>query len=84
MKGTAWRIYPGIGALATGAYYLLPYDPAEALLNVVVGASAVAASRRRHPLAPAAPAAALGADRHPPGHVPPLPGGRAPRRLTGA
>ncbi|HEY7607543.1 MAG TPA: hypothetical protein VID07_12325, partial [Actinomycetes bacterium] len=43
MKGTAWRIYLGIGALATGAYYLLPYDPAGAVLNVVVGASAVAA-----------------------------------------
>jgi hypothetical protein len=43
MKGTAWRVYLGIGALATGAYYLLPYDPAGAVLNVVVGASAVAA-----------------------------------------
>jgi hypothetical protein len=43
MRGTAWRIYLGIGALATGAYYLLPYDPAGAVLNVVVGASAVAA-----------------------------------------
>ena len=43
MKGTAWRIYLGIGALATGAYYLLPYDPAGAVLTVVVGASAAAA-----------------------------------------
>jgi hypothetical protein len=43
MKGTAWPVYLGIGALATGAYYLLPYDPAGAVLNVVVGASAVAA-----------------------------------------
>jgi hypothetical protein len=43
MKGTARRVYLGIGALATGAYYLLPYNPAGAVLNVVVGASAVAA-----------------------------------------
>jgi signal transduction histidine kinase len=43
MKGTAWRVYLGIGALATGAYYRLPYDPAGAVLNVVVGDSAVAA-----------------------------------------
>ena len=43
MKDTAWRVDLGIGALATGAYYLLPYDPAGAVLNVVVGASAAAA-----------------------------------------
>jgi signal transduction histidine kinase len=42
MKGTAWRLYLGVGALATGAYYLLPAGPG-AVLNVVVGASAVAA-----------------------------------------
>jgi hypothetical protein len=42
MKGTAWRLYLGIGALATGVYYLLP-DGARAVLNVVVGASAAAA-----------------------------------------
>jgi signal transduction histidine kinase len=42
MKGTAWRLYLGIGALATGAYYLLP-ERAGAVLNVVVGASAAAA-----------------------------------------
>lgn len=27
MKGTAWRLYLGVGALATGAYYLLPAGP---------------------------------------------------------
>jgi hypothetical protein len=43
MKGTAWRLYLGIGALATGVYHLLPDGP-RAVLNVVVGASAVAAS----------------------------------------
>ena len=43
MKGIAWRVYLGIGALATGACYLLPYDPAGAVLNLVVDASAVAA-----------------------------------------
>jgi signal transduction histidine kinase len=42
MKGTAWRLYLGIGALATGVYHLLPDGP-RAVLNVVVGASAVAA-----------------------------------------
>ena len=42
MKGTAWRLYLGIGALATGVYHLLP-DGARAVLNVVVGASAAAA-----------------------------------------
>jgi hypothetical protein len=42
MKGTAWRTYLGTGALATGAYYLLP-EAAGAILNVVAGASAVAA-----------------------------------------
>jgi len=42
MKGTAWRLYLGTGALATGAYYLLP-ERAGAVLNVVVGASAAAA-----------------------------------------
>jgi hypothetical protein len=44
MKGTAWRLYLGIGALATGVYYLLP-DGARAVLNVVVGASATPCSR---------------------------------------
>ena len=39
MKGTAWRLYLGVGALATGAYHLLPAGPG-AVLNVVVGASA--------------------------------------------
>jgi signal transduction histidine kinase len=43
MRGWAWRLYLGTGALATGVYYLLPYDPAGAVLNVVVGASAAAA-----------------------------------------
>jgi signal transduction histidine kinase len=42
MRRTAWRLYLGTGALATGAYYLLS-DAAGAVLNVVVGASAVAA-----------------------------------------
>ncbi|HJW36920.1 MAG TPA: GGDEF-domain containing protein, partial [Actinomycetes bacterium] len=42
MRGIAWRLYLGAGALATGAYYLLPEGRA-AVLNVVVGASAVAA-----------------------------------------
>jgi hypothetical protein len=42
MRGIAWRLYLGTGALATGAYYLLP-EAAGAVLNVVVGASAVAA-----------------------------------------
>jgi signal transduction histidine kinase len=42
MRGTAWRLYLGIGALATGAYYLLPDGP-RAVLNVVVGTSAAAA-----------------------------------------
>jgi signal transduction histidine kinase len=42
MRGLAWRLYLGAGALATGAYHLLP-DDAGAVLNVVVGASAVAA-----------------------------------------
>src|SRR5215218_8952679 len=42
MKGTAWRLYLGVGALATGAYYLPP-ERAGAVLNVVVGASAAAA-----------------------------------------
>jgi signal transduction histidine kinase len=42
MRGWAWRLYLGAGALATGVYYLLP-APARAVLNVVVGASAVAA-----------------------------------------
>src|SRR5215211_1243515 len=51
MKGTAWRLYLGIGALATGVYHLLPDGP-RAVLNVVVGASAVAAiaaGTRWHP-----------------------------------
>ena len=42
MKGTAWRLYLGTGALATGAYFLLS-PGAGAVLNVVVGASAAAA-----------------------------------------
>jgi signal transduction histidine kinase len=42
MQRTAWRGYLGTGALLTGAYYLLPAGPG-AVLNVVVGASAVAA-----------------------------------------
>ena len=42
MRGIAWRLYLGTGALATGAYYLLP-KAGGAVLNVVVGASAVAA-----------------------------------------
>jgi signal transduction histidine kinase len=42
MRGIAWRLYLGAGALATGAYYLLPEGRA-AVLNVVVGASAAAA-----------------------------------------
>jgi signal transduction histidine kinase len=42
MTGTAWRRYLGLGALATGAYFLLPEGP-QALLNVVIGASAAAA-----------------------------------------
>ena len=50
MRGIAWRLYLGTGALATGAYYLLP-KAGGAVLNVVVGASAVvaiAAGIRRH------------------------------------
>jgi hypothetical protein len=42
MRRLAWRLYLGIGALLTGAYYLLP-EAAGAGLNLVVGASAVAA-----------------------------------------
>ena len=42
MRRLAWRLYLGTGALLTGAYYLLPAGPG-AVLNVVVGASAVAA-----------------------------------------
>src|SRR5829696_2016001 len=42
MRGSAWRLYLGAGAIATGVYYLLPPGP-RAVLNVVVGASAVAA-----------------------------------------
>ena len=42
MRSIAWRLYLGTGALATGAYYLLP-EAGGAVLNVVVGASAVAA-----------------------------------------
>jgi signal transduction histidine kinase len=42
MTRTAWLVYLGVGALATGAYYLLS-DVAGAVLYVVVGASAVAA-----------------------------------------
>ena len=43
MRGLVWRLYLGVGALAIVVYYRLPYDPAGAVLNVVVGASAVAA-----------------------------------------
>jgi signal transduction histidine kinase len=42
MRRLAWRLYLGSGALLIGAYYLLPDGPG-AVLNVVVGASAVAA-----------------------------------------
>jgi len=42
MRRLAWRLYLGTGALLTGAYYLLPAGRG-AVLNVVVGASAVAA-----------------------------------------
>jgi hypothetical protein len=42
MRRLAWRLYLGTGALLTGAYYLLPDGPG-AVLNVVVGNSAVAA-----------------------------------------
>ena len=42
MRRLAWRLYLGGGALLIGAYYLLPDGPG-AVLNVVVGASAVAA-----------------------------------------
>jgi signal transduction histidine kinase len=42
MRGSAWRLYLGAGALATGVYHLLPERP-RAVLNVLVGASAVAA-----------------------------------------
>ena len=34
MRGIAWRLYLGTGALATGAYYLLP-EAGEAVPNVV-------------------------------------------------
>jgi hypothetical protein len=43
MKGTAWRLYLGVGALATGAYYPPP-ERAGAVLNMVAGASAAAAT----------------------------------------
>jgi signal transduction histidine kinase len=42
MSRTAWRGYLGVGALATGVYQLLPEGPG-AVLNVVIGASALAA-----------------------------------------
>jgi len=42
MRGWVWRLYLGVGALATGLYYLLPQGP-RAVLNVLVGASATAA-----------------------------------------
>jgi signal transduction histidine kinase len=42
MRGLVWRLYLGVGALAIAVYYLLP-PLAGAVLNVVVGASAVAA-----------------------------------------
>jgi signal transduction histidine kinase len=57
MQRTAWRGYLGTGALLTGVYYLLPAGQG-AVLNVVVGGSAVAAlllglrwHRPSHPLA---------------------------------
>ncbi len=43
MRRLAWRLYLGMGALLIGAYYLLPYNPAGAVLNLVVGASAAVA-----------------------------------------
>jgi signal transduction histidine kinase len=43
MRRLAWQVYLGVGALLTGAYYLLPYNPAGAVLTVMVGASASAA-----------------------------------------
>ena len=43
MRRLAWQVYLGVGALLTGAYYLLPYNPAGVVLNLVVGASAAAA-----------------------------------------
>jgi hypothetical protein len=42
MSGWIWRFHLGAGALATGGYYLLS-DGAGAVLNMAVGASAVAA-----------------------------------------
>jgi signal transduction histidine kinase len=42
MRGWVWRLYLGAGALATGVYHLLPERP-QAVLNVLVGASAAAA-----------------------------------------
>jgi signal transduction histidine kinase len=42
MRRTAWLAYLCVGALTTGAYHLLP-APAQAVLNVLVGASAVGA-----------------------------------------
>jgi hypothetical protein len=48
MRGIAWRLYLGTGALATGAYHLPP-EAGGAVLNVVVGASAgVATGIRWH------------------------------------
>ena len=40
MRRLAWQVYLGVGALLTGAYHLLPYNPAGAVLNLVIGASA--------------------------------------------
>ena len=42
MRGWVWRLYLGVGAIATGVYHLLPPGP-RAALNVLVGASATAA-----------------------------------------
>jgi hypothetical protein len=42
MRGWVWRLYLGVGAIATGVYYLLPPGP-RAVLNILVGASATLA-----------------------------------------
>ncbi|HEY4791823.1 MAG TPA: hypothetical protein VIJ05_10925, partial [Actinomycetes bacterium] len=66
MKDTAWRLYLGVGALATGAYYLLS-PGAGAVLTWSSGVGG--GHPRRGPLAPAGPAAGLVADRGRPGPV---------------
>jgi hypothetical protein len=89
MRGIAWRLYLGTGALATGAHHLLP-EAGGAVLNVVVDASAVAAiaggirwHRPARRLAWWLIAAAQGLfvvarrRRRPPGHVPDHDGGVA-------